>query len=232
MFHIRLTSPNYLSSEQLITFSKQRLVKHILVEENADAQCKQTHNHLHAETLYKNDQAYRREIKKWFPALAGNKDYSLKPGDDRGYQYVCKGTGRDWDTGKPNVLSTTFSEEEIQEFHRLYWIEQPETTAIKVDLTDLAEPKKKIKCKTFMQKLIDEVILNYPDKTWDIDQETDLSILTEKLYSAMGSAGKNLDNFIWIRMLNALYMGLPKIYEVREREKTNLKEIFRRSRER
>lgn len=48
----------------------------------------------------------------------------------------------------------------------------------------------------------------------------------------MGSAGKNLDNFIWIRMLNALYMGLPKIYEVREREKTNLKEIFRRSRER
>lgn len=229
MFHIRLTNPEYLSSEKLITFSKQRLHEHILVEEGADANDKQTHNHLHGKTFHKNDQAYRREVKKWFPNLSGNKDYHLKKGDPRGYVYVCKGTSRDWDTGKPKVLSTTFSEEKIKEFHKEYWGKQDEV--IKVDMTVLEEPKKKVKCKTFMQKLIEEVILNHPEKTWDIDQEQDLNYLTDKLYTSMGHAGKNLDNFIWIRMLNALYLGLPKTYEVFEREKTNLKTVFRRSRE-
>lgn len=238
MYHIRLTSPEYLSSNLLIQFARTNTVKHILVEEGSDISCKQTHNHLHAETNYKNDQAYRRVIKKTMPNLSGNKHYSLKIGDEKGYYYVCKGTGQDWDTGKPNVLSTTFSEEAIKEFHRMYWkifsereTHSPGQEPIQVDMSGFhAVDKPKKRTKMFMEKLLDEIIADHPDKLWNTDDDCDFNFLTKTLYKRLGRTAKNLDYVIFNRMMNGLVAGLPKNTSVEEADLQQYRDRYRASR--
>lgn len=236
MYHIRLTSPEYLSSNLLVQFARAHTVQHILVEEGSDLSCKQTHNHLHADTHYKNDQAYRRVIKKTMPNLSGNKHYSLKLGDEKGYYYVCKGTGPDWDTGKPTVLSTTFSEDAIKEFHRMYWkiFSERDTNnscggdVIQVDMSGLVPDKPKKRTKMFMEKIRDELIDKYPDHLWDMQEDTDLRFLTRYLRQKLGATAKNIDDNIFMRMFSGLYNGLPRKAIAEDFEQNHYEDLARR----
>jgi len=205
-FHIRLTAD--IENAKYPQYAVERTVAHIIVRENADLDCKQTHLHLHFNSVHSNDQSLRREFKKWFPALSGNKDYSLKEGDELGYVYVCKGTSSDWETGKPTVLSTTFSESEIQEFHRRYWNHK---SRIVVKLAETAEPeikKKKTRTPTWTERVIDEIRTNFPAKIWNLDLESDKIHLCDLILDRMGDVGKALDEMIFRRTFYAVYNGL------------------------
>lgn len=224
MYHVRLSHPEYLSSDLLVNFlSKNHMqLEHILVEEGSghDPECQAynptaLHNHFMSNTTYKNLQIYRRQIKKAFPNLNGNKHYSVKCGDVKGYYYVCKGTGPDWDTGKPKVLSTTFSEEEIQEFHRTFWEvhhERHSQSVFKVDMESMVPGEKpKKRTKMFMERIRDELFEQYPDHMWDLYQsETDRRFLSRYLRQKMGATAKNIDDTIFMRMISGLYNGLPR----------------------
>jgi len=241
-WHIRCAHPDYLDGRLLEELARDLFDEFILVVENKDHSCKTAHNHLHgrAKDPAMNDQAVRRRIKKRLPLLNGQKHYSLKGGDTVGYVYVSKGTNASWEHGPPSVLATTFAEEHIKTFHGKYWERQAaahaarDATMVALEFPDQqAEiPKKKKRTKLFVERVRDELVENYPDKTWCIDDDTDLSILTKKLYSKMGETCKNLDNIIWCRMLNGLYSGLPKTYDQVQEEENRLKDAFRRVRDR
>lgn len=202
----------------MIDFITQNTFRdYILVEENADDQCKQTHNHLLQLTRYNNDQAYRRAFKKAMPNLSGNKDYSIKVGDEKGYYYVCKGTGPDWDTQKPNVISTSFSDDSIKEFHRMYWhifaerhADDPKSDVTRVDMSGLMGEKPKKRTKMFVERIRDELLQQYPDHLWDMRQPTDRAVLVRFLRTKLGAVAKNLDDTIFMRMFTGLYNGLPR----------------------
>lgn len=224
-FHIRLTAD--IENNRYAQYAVERTTKHILVRENADEDCKQTHLHIHFESLHSNDQSLRREFKKWFSALSGNKDYSLKQGDELGYVYVCKGTDSDWEIGKPTVLSTTFSEDEIKEFHRRYWNHK---SRVVVKLSETAEPpepkKKKTRAPSWTERVTEEIRTNYPDKKWNLDLETDKISLCDKILDRMGDSGKALDEIIFRRIFYAVYNGLK--HQMTNETKTEFRQKFYR----
>uniref|UniRef100_UPI00404AC9CB hypothetical protein n=2 Tax=Pseudomonadati TaxID=3379134 RepID=UPI00404AC9CB len=218
-----------------ITWIEQHYLKYIFVKEAEDEQCKQTHLHLHGIHRFTNQQALRdslvgRKIKGkfkegWFPELHGsNGRYSLKEsgGNEIGYQYVCKGLvphNPDYSIGKPNVLATNFTEEEIKDFHYKYWNHEKR---IIVDAHQAIEEKhltiKKPRAKTFMEKLSDELQESYPDKLWDSANDTDYSFLKRYLYKKLGKAVKKINKRIYADLFNGLYMSLPKSYENEEED--------------
>jgi len=215
-YHIRLTAN--IGCHRYAQYLTERTVTHLMVTENADEDCKQTHHHCHFTSIQKNDQALRREYKKWFPLLSGNKDYSLKEGDAVGFNYVAKGSGPDWETQKPHVVSTTFSDEEVKEFHRQYWNHHDR---IKVDLTPQANfdhidalltavKKERKKKPTWTQSVIAEIRELHPDKGYDYNHHEDRVYLVDKILSRMGTDGKALDEIVFKRMFFAVYNGLKK----------------------
>jgi len=206
-------------------FATERTVEHILVRENADVDCKQPHIHLMCKSLHKNEQAYRAEFKGtkkkagWFYSLTGNGAYSIKVANRTGYNYVCKGESSDWETGKPEVLSTTFSEEEIKEFHRQYWNHHDR---VKINLTQEAkvdenlQPRvKKIRAKNFYEVIVDELTTAYPDRVFN--KHKDSRFLTVYILKKMGARGRALDDIIFKRTFYAVYNGLKKDDESQER---------------
>lgn len=227
-YHVRITYD--IDSEEYKTYAQQRTLQHIIVKENADQECKQPHLHFHSKTLHKNDQAFRREFKKWFPQLQGNSSYSLKQGNEIGYRYVCKGTDPDWDIGKPEVLSSTFSEEEIKEFHRQYWNHNQRVIVDTTQVPDVNEKVKKPRAKQFLEKIRDEIVELYPNKQWNIALDTDLDFLVDYLYTKLGTVVKKVNKQIFSDFLNAIYMGLPKTYECREQDKQDYKLAYLRQR--
>lgn len=226
-FHLRLTYD--IANTAYVTYAEQRTKDYILVQENADEDCKQTHLHLHCKTFHKNDQAFRREVKKWFPNLQGNQHYSLKQGNEKGYHYVCKGTGPDWDTGKPHILATSFDENDIKEFHRIYWNHANRTIVNLADAVPDDKPKKRPRTKLFMEKLRDELVTELPDKLWNIDLDTDAEFLGQRLLKRLGETAKNLDTIVFTRLMWGLYNGLPKSYESDRAHTAHFMSAFYRS---
>lgn len=208
-YHTRITLD--ITSQKYIQFARERTTKFILVLENADVDCKQPHLHLHCEALHKNEQAFRREFKEWFPDIHGNKDYSLKSCNAMGYNYVSKGENSDWDLGAPDVLATTFDIADIKEFHRMYWVHK-ERVIVNLADDDIYEPKKPPKKKrpNWTQEVIHEIQIEHPDRLFDSDDLTDRTYIINKLLSRMGQTGKALDAFIMIRLFNAVYNALNK----------------------
>ena len=209
-YHIRLTAD--IENIRYAQYARERTTSHVLVRENADEDCKQTHLHCHFTSLHKNDQALRREFKSWFSALSGNKDYSLKEGNEIGFRYVCKGTSPEWETGKPAVLSTTFSEDEIKEFHRLYWSHQ---TRVIVPMAETPEPfkKKRERKLTWTEEIIEELTIAHPNRRFEKDFPGDVRFLTTYILKKMGSRGRALDDIIFRRIFYAVYNGLKKTNE-------------------
>lgn len=231
-YHARVTvdilNPRYAQ------FAKERTLEHILVRENADVDCKQPHIHLMCKTLHKNDQGFRREFKGdnkvdgWFPNLAGNGQYSIKKGSLTGYNYVCKGETNIWETANVEVLSTSFSEEQLKEFHRQYWNHHDRE---KINLTKEAEvdenlqPKiKKIRKKNFYEEVVDELTTAYPDRVYN--KHKDAGFLTKYILRKMGARGRALDDLIFKRTFYAVYNSLKKDDESQERHDAHYEHLI------
>lgn len=243
----RVTSPEYVSSDLLVKFvSCKKFNKYILVQEDPDEKVKQVHNHFVGETIFNTAKTVRDNLKRQLPNLKGNKDYGVLHGSyhytasdkDRAYRYTCKGTGPDFETQGPNIIATDLPDQAIRDYHRDYWEyrhnlakKEAEENAIKVQLPPIPEPEKKTKrTKMFMEKLKDSIIEEFPDKTWDVDDDCDFNYLTKKLYQSLGKTAKNLDYIIFNRMMNGLVAGLPKEYAVEEVDLTRYRDRYRSSR--
>lgn len=235
-FHIRLSAQLFVKDQTashqvfnpaVLEFCKNHLCKYIIALENADSEDKRTHIHIHGESVcFKNSQSLRRawESAK-LPTGRGNyslksHDNTVKPPDERGYIYVCK--GKDSFVKEPPCImaKSGFSDEEINELHEKYWADnriyqdqlrkanQPET--IKVDLSLLPEVKKKPKQITWTQALIEEINATYPDKTWNVYLDVDKREICDLILDRMGAGGKALDEIIFKRIFYAVYNGIRK----------------------
>lgn len=224
-YHIRLT--HNIENPRYSQFFQERTSEHILVRENADVEDSETHLHCHFKSLHKNDQAVRKEFCNsnpkqklgWFPDVVGNKCYSCKYGTIHGYNYVCKGTGPDWDTGKPTVLSTTFPEDKIKEFHQAYWRHKNPQETIVRDMQPIMEQdfariekiaKRKAKPPSWTELLIQEIRIARPDHGFDMNNHEDREYLVAIILKRMGKLTKALDEFIFRRTFHTVYNGLKK----------------------
>lgn len=219
--HVRIARSEYVSSPILTNFITSKLTNYLLVQEDPDKDVSRLHNHLVARIPWNNSKTYRDNLKREFPNLHGQGDYgSLKQCDEIMYHYISKGKGPDFDTQGPNVICTSFDDEQIRQFHTAYWAYKtqfPELLPVKVQLdqNDPPQPKKK-RAKQFTEKIRDELVSVNPDKTWDIRDETDRHILIKFLDSKLGSLAKNFDRVVYVRMFNGLVLGLPKNFETQE----------------
>jgi len=243
----RITSPEYVSSDLLVKFvSSKKFNKYILVQEDPDEKVKQVHNHFVGEAIFNTAKTVRDNLKRELPNLFGNKDYGSLYGShtytsadmERAYCYTCKGTGPDYETQGPKIIATDLPEQTIRDYHRASWEykknklkKEADENAIKVQLPPITEPeKKKKRTKMFMEKLKDSIIEEFPDKTWNVDEDCDFNYLTKKLYQSLGKTAKNLDYIIFNRMMNGLVAGLPKDYAVEETDITRYRDRYRASR--
>lgn len=206
------------------------------MSEEISDKSKTLHNHIVTRTDFYNRVAtIRSNLLKALPVLEGNGSYGgMKTTDDYAYaaQYVCKGTGPDWDTQGPKIICTDVSEDLIREYHKAYWqikageIKAAESGQIRVDLQPVI--KQRARTKQWNERLSDKIQEEFPHKLWNMDDEDDLNYLTRRFYKEMGKTARNLDNTIYNRMLSGLYASLPKDYAAEETDLNIYREGYRR----
>jgi hypothetical protein len=219
-FHIRIhKNPR---TEKYLTFVKERFSEFIVCHEQQDEDVSRDHLHIHGQAYlkFKTEKQLRSEFKKWFPSpmIHGNGDYTLKAPDSKpqpnacGYKYVCKGTSADWETGKPEILATSFSEDDIKEFHRQYWNHHDR---IKVNQETYPEvldiPKKKKEYKSWTVKTIEIWNAEHEGFIYDGTNNNHRLELTKFILKRMGKAGRALDDYIFIRTFRAFENGIESV---------------------
>lgn len=218
-FHIRISNQPRLERYQ--TFARERFSEYIIAHEDQDGDVPRPHIHIHGQAFlkFKNTKQFRREFKdKWFTFLKGNSDYTMKGPDTNpqpnlgGYKYVCKGKSADWDTGKPEILATTFSEDEIKEFHRQYWNYQQREVINQDTHPELLDiPKKKREYKSWTQKNIEIWDALHEGISYDGNDSAQRMELTRFILTRMGQAGKDLDDYIFLRKFRAFENGISYV---------------------
>lgn len=208
-------------------FCNNHLTRYIMVLENADAEEKRPHIHIHGQSaIHGNSQSIRRAwVKAHLPTGRGSyscksHDNSVKPPNERGYVYVCKGPEA-FVKKEPDVRGKLgFSDEDILQLHEEYWANnkiyqeslrpEPIVESIKVDLSDEPIVKKRPKTITWTQQLICDINAVYPDKTWSLQLETDKTKLCDLILDKMGQGGKALDKVVFRRIFYSVYNGVRK----------------------
>ncbi|WP_445779371.1 hypothetical protein [Shewanella sp.] len=222
-YHIRISKDIANQTNNYLKFVNDNFLRWIVVRENDDDAEHRVHLHVHGESVHKRS-TFRRKWDSVFPDVKGNRDFAIKdeknaqPPDEKGYVYVCKGTGPDWDCPeqKPEVLSSTFSESQIQENHRIYWSEWKKSVKGDVITVDISESLKTIvketkqKTKNWTQKVIYEIQEEYEDtSTWRLNDHT-INIITRFMLSRMAKDGKALDGTIFRRLFYAIWNGIAR----------------------
>lgn len=211
LYHLRITK-DAIAPQTYFKYFTERTNRHLLVTENPDKECEQIHLHVMFESNHLNDQAVRREIKKWFPALSGNKDYSLKTADDNGWVYVSKGPDMRIQTFPLICSKYGVTEDEIVEWHNKYWETRKQTVPQSNKTTEIHQysvtmverpPKKKVL--TWTQRLIQKL----KDEDFQCTRTNECLIhLTKRVLREMAPDGKALDDFILTRMVQSVFNGL------------------------
>lgn len=141
----------------------------------------------------------------------GNADFSitnLKPTEEdhkRMFQYVCKGENS---YTMPVIMFNTpdWTEEIIKQHHDNYYAIQnidtdfsPNSESVKVDLNKLVPeqelPKKRVARKTFTQKLVDELEVEYPKKKFLWTEPEHRSIIINYVLKKLGDTRKIFNEF-------------------------------------
>lgn len=208
-----------LEVQELVTFLHEQSEVHFIVKEFG----KSNREHVHACIKLKcPKQTFVDRMKRKFSVIKGNGYYSLKQiktDYDRNARYCYKGKANDY----PDIVYTIHTKEEWMAYYNAYWKEYTELHR-PLTVTPVVEGKK-VRSRTFMVKLCDKVFEEYPVLPraiwsyygWKNDEHcpTDLDTLqkcqdylAELLYSELGNAVKNIDDFIFERMYRGLYAGI------------------------
>lgn len=231
LYHICITK-DATTPDKYIKFLNERTTRCLLVTENSDSDCKQVHMHCMFESVHNNDegkcQSLRREFKKWFPFLDGNKDYSLKGADETGWIYICKGPDTNNQTYSIVNFKQNVTDVEVMAWHLTYWANrethiqsQSNSTVInKYSVTCVEKPPRK-KTLTWTQRLIQTM----KDEGFQCTRtQICMNAITSRVLDEMGTSGKALDDMILSRLVQSVFNGL---IEGDEREDWKQSYIFK-----
>jgi len=171
--------------------------------------CYETHsNRPHVHILVKikvsRSNQIKNLLKKQF-SMNGNTDFSVKnvvPTKEDLHEvckYTCKGDGKHIETDVV-FKSADWSNEKILELKTEYYKQQRITDhlqPVKVDLNVLSEVviKEKISRKTWTQKIVDELIDDYPEEDWDFYEKKHQQFITDYVLRKLGEARKIFNEY-------------------------------------
>lgn len=217
-FHHLRCFTELVDVEKLVNFLKTETDVLVIVHEIS----KVGHRpHIHATLrFHKAVNTFRDKFRKEFPELFGNKSYSISKVRDyeSNLKYCLKGIPSDY----PDVLYTTLSDADVKQYYNEYWALQDSILKSKakskeVNMGCQNDPScestlvKKVKSKTWAQKLTKHIIDEYPllcqglcqhRSGMNVDYDLLHESLTGIILEHLGKESKNLDEFILIRLYN------------------------------
>lgn len=227
-----------LELDELMTFLNEQCDIHFAVKEYGKSNREHIHSCLKLKVA---KQTFIDRMKKKFPMIKGNGYYSLsklKKGYDTNARYCYKGKANDY----PDVIQSIHSKEQWLKYYNAYW----EEFKAKHPVPESVPLVSKVKSKTFMMKVRDEVLeydglvsaiwSHYGYKS-DFICPTDVetmelcqNYLAKVLYKNLGKSVKNIDDLIFERLYRGLLASIlvecpEPIYE---KQAINLLDKFRK----
>lgn len=208
-----------LDLDDLLTFLTEQVHIEFVVKEYG----KSNREHIHACIKLKcAKQTFIDRMKKKFPIIKGNGYYGLgklKKDYDTNARYCYKGKANDY----PDILRTIHTEEKWKKYYTEYWKIYTEIHKPVDCFTDI-KVKSKVKCKTFSQKLLDEILDDFdplvqgiwyykgykqdPKNPPSLQYEELQNMLGDLLLQRLGKSAKAIDKFIYERIYKSLWFGI------------------------
>ena len=197
---IRFSHSDISQCEQFKTFLISYAVPLIIVLEDADEEVNRSHTHSLIQTPITIN-TFRKQLKKNFPDINGNKDFSITQVNDPAamLRYVAKGKK---DTS-PQILFSNFTPELVAKSHLEYWTQNSQLKKSTV--------KKTQKTHTWSEKVLEELkALSIPEGGWSNRLEC-VDVVFKHVLKCLGKTAKKLNVSI-IRdlvngFMNALIIG-------------------------
>lgn len=167
----------------------------------------------------KSIEQWRKNFKKRFPHLEGNKNYSLKDIKSQiGIKdYLCKGGN----LGElPHVMerSPSWTDQKIMEHHQSYHSRHvPEVEAAEAakqgsdSLVSDTNGRTRVRTPTVCEKVALCLQKEYPDHEWQFSNTLHRSIVYKRMMKKLGEAGKAFDIVVLKRLFNGVMHQLCEI---------------------
>lgn len=184
-----ITTPSHIGD-----FFKSYEAPFITVVENADESVNRTHTHTLVKTD-KNIDAFRKQFKKVFEHLNGNKDFSLQQVSDpeASFRYVSKGLSP---TQPPQVVASTLGAPLVAQAHVAYWKENARI----MDINSITKRKKTgTGRKTWTEETLEELRKDFLGIEV-LDEETVIR-LTQAVLKKLGKTAKKFSQRILTEMV-------------------------------
>jgi len=227
-FLIGLT--NWIAEDDIKGFPN---IVYLCVEEHSQKYKK----HIHIVVETHNTSTFRQHILEKFPKLKGNGTYSISEAEKdlaTNLRYIAKGPDPYTD---PVYHYASISHEEIKQYQKAYYEHNPHVIATIKELEENEQSskgtplQKKKKAPTWMEKITEEFINQYPTHQSVIDpsgnylghvpynqftyDKKSMTIITKYVLKKLGKSRKILDQFVVKRMclglLNAITDGEDEI---------------------
>lgn len=186
---------NHIDDENLkqyVKFLEHYAVPFIVVVEPEDEEVRRTHTHAVLQTNITIN-TFRKQLKKEFPLINGNKDFSIviTKNLDEMLRYVCKGQK----DKHPLVVKTTLQHEQVIDYHTRYWEQQQQFKASK-GITTTKKQSMSWTDKTF-QELVEHMTYIEEISPYEIKK------ITEFTLKRLGKTGKKLG----LKLISEMVMG-------------------------
>jgi len=181
LLHFRLTDDSQPNLEEVTTWLRSVSKVYLCVLESGSITGKQ-HTHC-VHDFPKTKSTFGQNFLKKFPRYKGNQSYScetLKKELENNIRYLCKGT-KDI---LPQVLFSSYSDEEIKLFHEQYWSENKKVV------------KEKNKTISWSQQLTQDIQNEYPQSCNFTYCAVDIQIITRRTLLQLGATSKKLNHMI------------------------------------
>lgn len=191
---IRININSDTTPSQVGDFFKSYLSPFITVLEDADESVNRTHTH----TLLKTEisiNTFRKQLKKIFPKLNGNKDFAIQQVNDKeaSFRYVSKGLSPQQ---PPQVVVSTFGAPLVAQAHVSYWNENARI----IDSNSITKRKNTGSCrKTWTDETLDELRKEFMGIEV-LDEETVIR-LTQAVLKRLGKTAKKFSQRILTEMV-------------------------------
>lgn len=211
---IRLTHPDDKTLEDYKNFLISYAVPLIIVIENADDEVNRTHTHALLSTNISLN-TFRKQLKKKFPQLNGNSDYSLTQVKDANamLRYVCKGLtyvsdydpdGTELFIEPPQIIYSSIWPLTVATAHREYWEENKK-------LKQSHKQRKQPKILTWTELCWEDVQNKVPP--FEFARREEINAITAIVLRHLGSTARKLplkiiSDMVW-GFVNALIIKYP-----------------------
>lgn len=168
----------------------------------------------------KNINQWRKDFKKQFPHLMGNKHYSLKDVKSQiGIKdYLCKGGET---LGEMPVIlerSPYWTDELILKHHTSYHERHMPEVAANLAAKQGSDSiisdnagRTRVRTPTVPEKVASILLKEYPEKEWRFNDQIDRTIVYRRMMRTLGEAGKSFDLIVLKRLYNGILHQLCEV---------------------